>query len=727
MMLRPVVGMTAIAQLTVMWLAVVSIWLLAGLTASAEQPGASVDMERALRAIRGAWYDRQSGQYRPPRVGSSHDNALRYQGRVQEPSQGESWLLDLFRALFGNRLLSQIASVALVLLLVAVLVLLVLYWYRSSGGVSLARSARLGPGVSIDPSRVAELPFEVQRQWADPRAEARRLADAGDFNQAMVLLYGYLLLALDQSRYIHLQRGKTNGMYLNELPAIADLQSVVRATMSKFEQVYFGRRALSSVEFEESWEQVEQIHQLLSQAPRQATIPGMTSHPPSAADWKPGVLARVLWVAALGSLAGCGASERSQEYGAVEGLKQYGSRNGLGVHRKLWESQGAKCIPIRRLSERLENVDVIVLVARDFDPPGREARRWLERWLSQAPGRSVIYFGRDFNADLYYWKQTRSQQDVVKLPIVDKVIAELAAVEIEKRIDSYTENTFCEWFYLKCDSPESDLTPQSGAWAGDITAPLHWPLRTRLLPPSRKYRRSLPSWISTPATSPPSNPLNSLGPQDKDGLIVRSVWSQDELATSEMWLDAFEQPLTPEILLQSEQRVPLVFRLTHRQRLGTGQIIVVANGAPMLNGSVVQPGFAQVAQQIVQQCLPARRVGLLAYDRLGILISNAAEADERGAGFEMFTQWPLSAITMSAALLGLVAAAWLLPILGRPRELREASTSDFSLHVEALGKMLHQTGDQQFARQAIAEYFRQVRREQPPPWTTPAGKSPDAG
>jgi hypothetical protein len=38
------------------------------------------------------------------------------------------------------------------------------------------------------------------------------------------------------------------------------------------------------------------------------------------------------------------------------------------------------------------------------------------------------------------------------------------------------------------------------------------------------------------------------------------------------------------------------------------------------------------------------------------------------------------------------------------------------MHIDAIGQMLHESQDLQFAQQAVGNYFRDVRSEQPPAW-----------
>jgi hypothetical protein len=260
------------------------------------------------------------------------------------------------------------------------------------------------------------------------------------------------------------------------------------------------------------------------------------------------------------------------------------------------------------------------------------------------------------------------------------------------------------------------------------------------MPPKRSYRLSPPSWITNPpkpinSTNPitansnpksnPSTPLPTTSQTDEEKVVFRSEWEAEELKSQEQWDAEFKNIIDSQILLQSSDEDPLVFRLKDTKRLGQGKILVVANGAPFLNGSLVDPMFGQIAEMIVQECLPASRVALLAYDDRGLQISLTDEIDSRGAGIEMLVQWPLSAITIPACVLGLVTCVYLLPILGRPRTLRERSVSDFGMHVEAMGQLLRDAGDEAYARRTIADYYARVRNESPPGWLVSSGGNKD--
>lgn len=408
-----------------------------------------------------------------------------------------------------------------------------------------------------------------------------------------------------------------------------------------------------------------------------------------------------------------------ESFGAVKGIDATRSVNGLGVHRKMWESAGAKCLFPQKLSPKLETFDTILLVGQSFAPPGSSARKWLEEWLSREEGRSVVYFGRDFNANLYYREKTLGLLDESQRDKGQVDLARAQTEELSLRVEQIQESTFCGWFYLdvatarrtfSAEELKSTWSKSLGGLEGD------WPLGMTLREPTAKWRSQTPTWITNPPQNGGLMPASSIGPQsDDDGVLKRSVWQPSEYADQKQWNQAFRNLPDTEVLLSSSDDRPMIFRLTDDD-WPESQILVVANGAPFLNASLVDGLHRRVAEKIIEECLPARRVALLAFGTNGLYISDIAEEDIQAAGLEMFTVWPLSGITMPLALLGVIVCAALLPILGRARELPRRSVSDFGLHVDALGRMLQDSRDTRYAKKVISDYFHRVRGEAPPPW-----------
>jgi hypothetical protein len=222
-----------------------------------------LDSAKALRSINGNWWNRESNSYNPPTANSTYDNSLRKDGRIAQPSTS-NWKFPSFNFAWFGAFWGYLLTIVLTVLMAIALVLL---------GMHLVRSYRPPPEtdysssqIKIDPARIEELPFEAVQWVGDPLAEARKLAQQGRFDEAIIYLYGYQLLALDQSRKIHLHKGKTNRMYLREIEPFPQLREIVGLTMGQFEEVFFGKHSLSKQSFLEAWTKLDLFHALISQS-----------------------------------------------------------------------------------------------------------------------------------------------------------------------------------------------------------------------------------------------------------------------------------------------------------------------------------------------------------------------------------------------------------------------------------------------------------------------------
>ncbi len=781
---------------------------------SAVQSAARSIVERAAQSLPiSDWYDKQTERFRPPEVIPAEDIPLRTAGRVstsppptptdpQSPS--EPWFADWPVGELAI-LMQRLVFIALGLGLIALLAWLTYYALRDY--LPEKDQRKHGKVMNIDPTRIAELPFESTPTANDPLSAAQRAMQAENYDQAIAYLLGYLLLALDQARLIYLQRGKTNRMYLQEVVRYPNLAAIVNSAVVPFEASYFGKHSVTRVQFLNAWQQVDAFHVGLHTAsavtvssaasnsaePSAAASadsaeagalaagvsPGNASATDARGDGKSGklTLGMLLAVSCLGSL-GCGSTASEMHpYGAVTSPGANRSLNGLGLHRKLWEAQGAKCSTPISLSPKLEQVDVIVLVGESYEPPGIQVRQWLERWLANGEQRTLLYFGRDFSADMFYRRQTLGALSGAQRRRSEELLALRQAEELLARWQQLPELVFCDWFYIDTrrvrkdyrqfhsdgfftahpadvsvpDTLASDTLASDALASKDWTAPVQggelplgelqggdlqgsdlplgeWPVGVALQPPdskvwSDKLVQRIQSLSPPNSGKVPSSEESSSSTRTAPDLkpLLRSIrWSADEFGSSASLLEALQDPLDSEVLLSAGDGQPLIFRLTgadaENARLGSGQIIVVANGFPLLNGSLVTPLAAEIGQRLVELCGPAERVALLTFDEGGLSISETEESGLDGAGLEMFTVWPLSTITMPAALLGIIACAALWPILGRPQPLARRRVSDLGLHIEAIGGLMSETHDRKYAAGAIAEYYRTVRGENPPGW-----------
>ncbi len=250
------------------------------------------DSTRAAKVLNGNdWYDSATQSLRPPTDLNDPDIALRSSDWLAKPktatppaakkspssSNTNTWRW--FGNWFGG-FDSQLLNYLLIVALACVLVIGMLILYRQSFQAWIPgrfRRPKNATSVAVDMTRVVDLPFEVKTTRRDPLAEAESLMNAGRYGEAIIFLFGYLLLALDQFRYIRLQRGKTNRMYLREITSQQELRAIVQRTMLAFEDVFFGRYNLSRERFMEVWEQMETFHQLIHPDVDQASPPKVAS------------------------------------------------------------------------------------------------------------------------------------------------------------------------------------------------------------------------------------------------------------------------------------------------------------------------------------------------------------------------------------------------------------------------------------------------------------------
>ena len=240
-----------------------------------------VDPSKAARSVSGRWYDRDKGTYVAPSLAPNRDNAIRKDGKLAEVGTEMDWsFLEAIRDLITSffRAIGTIfyyLGYLLVALLIATLIAGIFYitahFVRSYRGVS---HSDMRKELTIDPGKIEDLPFEEMQSTNDPLGDCRSLAREGKFDEAIIYLYGYQLLAMDHARKIHLHKGKTNRMYLRELRNLDELKGIVELTIEKFELVYFGKRSLTKQSFLEVWNRLERFHVLIAQVENE---PGVES------------------------------------------------------------------------------------------------------------------------------------------------------------------------------------------------------------------------------------------------------------------------------------------------------------------------------------------------------------------------------------------------------------------------------------------------------------------
>jgi len=383
-------------------------------------------------------------------------------------------------------------------------------------------------------------------------------------------------------------------------------------------------------------------------------------------------------------LVGCAPDGVDGTYGKRRGTRGGASVNGTAVLAGMFEETGRRVSTWRRLSPKLEQCQTIIWFPDSFDPPTREQREFLEDWLSNQPGRTLVYVGRDYDAAITYW------QTVQPLAPPDQ------AVEVARRLaTAQAEHDFArarmpqeehvDWFTLQRDAPFRRVHELSGEWSEGIDpSKVDIAIAARLNIPSEEQSQK---------------------------------WSEQAY---NLWSG------TPEFLplLKTRDDV-LVSSLTLEDWPG-GKIILVNNGSFLTNLPLVNHEHRKLAGKLISACGPGRVV-FLESSAGGPGVFAEEPGSSMPSGFGAFTVWPLGFILMHLAALGILCCIALFPIFGRPREAKLTDAAgimvpsqtgaatvvraNFGKHIEALGELLATTQDRHYAQAKVAYYHEHVKRD----------------
>lgn len=376
-----------------------------------------------------------------------------------------------------------------------------------------------------------------------------------------------------------------------------------------------------------------------------------------------------LWILTLPLIVGCSSQQLTQEYGVRQFPGSHQSVNGTTTLARMFELAGDKVTSWRYLSPRLrERANVIVWAPDRFDAPDAEVRAWLEDWLLDQPGRTLVYIGRDYDAAVSYWrKMNRNAPPEQIKPLAQELSKAQQAFDSSRTRMPNDED--CDWFTIQGAKKYRDVRTLQGEQ--------RW---TEGIDPS-KLEISLISRLVPPPTA------ETLLGSERDTLIARETW-------------------------------------------GESQLIVVTNGSFLLNLPLVNYEHRKLAAKLVAEVGENKNVYFLESGPFGPVILD--EDPEMGlpTGLEVFTIYPFNQILLHLALVGVLfgfARYW---IFGIPREDRVEHESDFGQHVVALGKLLEKTRDAEYARERLAHYRLASRGESTSTsktgTTAPSGMAPVA-
>jgi hypothetical protein len=389
-----------------------------------------------------------------------------------------------------------------------------------------------------------------------------------------------------------------------------------------------------------------------------------------------------LWL----TLAVCGCSRPPLE--SDYGKRDLKTVDGTGVLASMFEQAGHKVSSWRRLSPKLSRCDTIVWSPASFSPPSLEVREYLEGWLAEESGRTLVYIGRDFDPVPGYWQRMLAATPAGQRREVDQNLAQ-ALLDRQTARKVVNADSYARWFVQRPSWVEGPVRSIGGRWAESIDAS-QAELRMG-------HRLALPriSDIPPPPVAPPPAQTRKV-PQFLRRLIQQP---QAELRTL---------PTQFEVLLTADGQ-PFVTRVTDEE-WDESRLLVVTNGSFLLNMPLVNSVHRHWAGMLIDECGSPGRVIFLETDEQGATIHERDSGGGAVTKIEFLSTWPSFIVMLHVLAMGLIYCAKVFPIFGRARELLETSPSDFGKHIEALGSLLEKTEDVEFARQRIAFYHQHVRR-----------------
>ena len=351
-------------------------------------------------------------------------------------------------------------------------------------------------------------------------------------------------------------------------------------------------------------------------------------------------------IAMLILMMGCQASPRIEStYGRRAGKPGGPSVNGTGVLAAMFEQAGYRVTTARYLGRLVRKAPLIVWVPDDHNLPSENVHRFLADWLDQENGRTLVYVGRDFNAEISYWRAMRSRADANDAVEYRRRAAHAQSVW-DSTMGGLPAADECTWFALNRSAPPRRVNSLEGSWSAGIDA------------------SQTDIWLHSR--------LILEGATDLGWRVTPLLSSAGDVLAAEV------------------------------SQVNGSRVIVVNNGSWLLNLPLVSHEHRKLAGRLIERCGPPQQVIFVESDAYGPQVADSGA--RRHHGLEAFTAWPLNCILLHVTVLGILYCFSVFPIFGRPKRLPGRDNSDFGRHITAVGDLLAKTNDQQFARTQVTQY-----------------------
>jgi hypothetical protein len=397
---------------------------------------------------------------------------------------------------------------------------------------------------------------------------------------------------------------------------------MLRQTMIVFEEFFFGDHVIEKNRFEACWRRLDDFHKTVQQ-----------------------LMVFMLLVLLIGCQTDPGIETA---YGRRAGKPGGPSVNGTGVLADMFERAGYRVTTARYLGRLVKKAPLIVWFPDDHDLPSDDVRRFFAEWLAPENDRTLVYVGRDFNAEISYWRAMLSRADADDAVEYRRRAAHARSVW-DSTMSSLSETDECTWFEIDRSELPRRVDSLEGLWSEGIDA------------------------------------------------SQTDIWLHGRLAVpSEDEIDLGWQAIP---LLSSEGEV-LAAEVS--QSNGGSRVIVVNNGSWLLNLPLVNHEHRKLAGRLIERCGAPSQVVFVESNEYGPQVADSGRRKHHG--LEAFTAWPLNCILLHVTVLGILYCFSVFPIFGRPKRLPARDKSDFGRHITALGDLLAKTNDQQFAKAQVAQY-----------------------
>jgi hypothetical protein len=397
---------------------------------------------------------------------------------------------------------------------------------------------------------------------------------------------------------------------------------------------------------------------------------------------------------------GCGPDRLETQYGRHRLTGQQGSVNGTDVLAAMFSDAGHD-VHFRRtlVTDEMEAADIVVWFPDDEAAPRDEVCKWFDTWLSEYPGRTLVFVGRDFDAGPLYWKYMIQQRQKDKnLPVTvapksnsrpkppakaKKPPESEAKSEAPQPKDSKSKSAPGKSAdNAKKKSPEQDATDAKKEDAKKDDGRKDDAKDDEAKEDSEEDLDEVSPWLTY---------------EDGDQQEIRELegpWAAGiDAGKTEIELSTRLVPIGEvEKLLTSDDQL-LVSRLRQPQ-WNESQVLLIANGSFLLNLPLVNHEHRKLAGKLIAATGEPGQVVFLESGRGGPRID---PAPTDSSIWTLFEAWPLGAILLQLAAVGVMFCFARWPIFGRPKQPPPETTADFGKHVTAVGQLIARTKDRQFA------------------------------